>query len=67
MSSDVIEEKDANYAATAELKCSACGGKVLIGIPRSKVASSDNKLTVMPPMTDPRWEVVLSSCECEDE
>lgn len=61
-----IESKVADYAAKAELKCSACKGTILIGIPRSKVKDTDN-LKEMPSMEDDRWEVVLSSCRCGDE
>jgi len=62
-----LEEKPDEWAVQAELGCSACKGKIVIGIPRSKVTEPENKLTKMPDLTDPRWQVIISSCRCDDE
>jgi hypothetical protein len=66
MGSKSKQEKVADYAAKAELKCSACEGTIIIGIPRDKIKATEN-LEEMPSMEDPRWEVVLISCGCVDD
>ena len=62
-----MREEGSIYAAQAKLSCTECGGKIAIGIPRDKVEEEEeSKLTEMPALDDPRWEVILSSCTCCD-
>ena len=62
-----METKEEIYAAQAELCCSVCEGKIVIGIPRGSVKEKDNKLIEMPSMSDPRWEIIISSCRCKND
>lgn len=56
----------ANLGCRADLGCSTCGGNIIIGITKSKIKDSED-LSKMPDMDDPRWEVIISSCRCENE